>query len=122
MKSPTRTDNHSMHLQWEPGNGTRYDVIITHLEQSFMGHGVGIYLVTVSDSPRPTAFFVAKDGGYIVHHWVSEKTGLNAHDASVVTEMVGAALERPIGVIEEDWYRERVPVPFAEVYKPKGSQ
>jgi hypothetical protein len=53
---------------------------------------------------------------------VSEKTGLNAHDASVVAEMVAAVLERPVGVAEEDWYRERVPVPFAEVYKSKGSQ
>ena len=76
------THNHSIHLQWEPGNGTRYDVMVSHLEQSFMGHGNGVCLVTVSDHGTPKSFFASR-GGYIVHSWVSEKTGLNPHDASV---------------------------------------
>jgi hypothetical protein len=116
LKIATTTHSHSIHVQWEPGNGTRYDVMLTRVEQTFMGHGVGTYLVTVSDYGSPKSFFTSKNGGYLIHHWVSEKTGLNEHDASVVAEIVAAVLERPVGVVEAPWYRLGVPE-FAPIYK-----
>jgi hypothetical protein len=113
------THNHSIHVQWEPGNGTRYDVMITHLEQPFMGHGNGVHLITVSDNGSPKAFFCSKNGGHLIYRWVSEKTGLNSHDASVVAEIIAAVFDQPVAVVQESWYRRRVPE-FAPIYKSRA--
>lgn len=107
---------HTIHIQWEPGNGTRYDVLITALEQTFMGHAAaGTYLVTASD--RSPLSFVTSKGGFLHFSYVQEKLhGMGIQDACVVTEMVAAALDREFCVVDEPWYRESVPE-FAPVYE-----
>ena len=113
----TAKHTHSIHVQWEPGNGTRYDVLATRLEQTFMGHGVGTYLITVSDvGHAPKSFFCTKGTGPLRYQWVAEKAGLGSHDASVVTEIVGAILDRTPVVSRELWYREQVPE-FKPIYE-----
>ena len=109
--------SHAIHLQWEPGNGTRYDVMLTSLEQTFMGHSPdGTYLVTASNIGSPLSFVTSK-GGFLHFSYVQEKlNGMGIQDACVVTEMIAAALGRDFCVVQEPWYRESVPE-FAPVYK-----
>lgn len=112
-----RTDSHAVHVHWEPGNGTRYDVVLVYLEQGFQGTGEGMVLVTASGFPRATAFVVNPAPGILHYSYVMEKSGLEAHDASVVTEIVAAVLGREAAPTKEHWYRERVKTPFADIWE-----
>lgn len=121
MKAPTRTDSHAIHVQWEPGNGTRYDVVLVYLEQGFQGGGQGMVLVTASGFPRATSFIINPTSGILHWTYIMEKSGLEVHDASVVTEIVAAVLGRKAVLTDEDWYRDCVATPFADIWEGSGA-
>jgi hypothetical protein len=113
----TEQHTHTIHIQWEPGNGTRYDVVLAALEQSFMGHSPeGAYLVTLTGFRGMPVAFVTSKGGLLHCTYVQEKTNLGIQDACVVTEIISAVLDREFYVVEDSWYRESVPE-FAPIYK-----
>ncbi|MDB4278659.1 hypothetical protein N9917_03575 [Deltaproteobacteria bacterium] len=110
---------HTAHLTWEPGNGTHYDVLLTTLDKPFMGHGAGTIMAVISHNPAPVALFLSPGGGYLHWTYVMEKTGLGAHDASVVAEMIGPVIGREFAVhdcwtdrkAEIEAQRGKVPAP-----------
>ena len=119
LKPPIHS--HSIQLQWEPGNGTRYDLMVTALGQAFMGHShQDTFLVTASNIAKPVSFITSR-GGFLHYSYVEEKTGLGIQDACVVTEMVAAVLERDFAVVSDSWYRESVPE-FLPIYKAQATK
>jgi len=99
-------------------------VVLVYLEQEFQGTGKGMVLVTASGFPRATSFIINPNGGVLHFTYVVEKSGLEVHDASVVTEIVAAVLGREAVPTKESWYRESVQTPFADIWEgslPFGS-
>lgn len=87
------------YITWSPGNGTRYDLIVTRLAVPVYGHEAGTYMVVGPWTDRARVMFLG-DGGYLSYDYVAEKFGIGPHDASVVTMMLAPHIGREAGVID----------------------
>lgn len=74
-------------VTWSPGNGTRYEVLITKLPVDAAGHPAGTYMVVGPWPDRSRVVFVTP-GSFIHYSWIGEKMAIGPHDASVVAMMV----------------------------------
>ena len=87
------------YITWQPGNGTRYDLILVLLEVDTYGQKAGTWMLIGPWTDRARVMFLAPDGGYLAHQYVEEKLGIGPHDASVVAMMVAPHIGREAGVI-----------------------
>jgi hypothetical protein len=95
------------YLTWQPGNGTRYDIILVKLALDTYGQKAGTWMVVGPWSDRARVMFI-DEGGYISHQYVGEKFGIGPHDASVVTLMIAPHIGRETHVIDNlfEHYRD----------------
>lgn len=102
------------HLTWSPGNGTKYDVLVTltDFDHTFMGHAPGTFVCTISGYPKSTVLCVSANEGFLHYTWVMEHTGLNEPDASCVTTMLATWMGIECAVCGEDWYVRSIRNPF----------
>lgn len=70
-------------LVYEPGNGTRYEIVLTDLRA--MGEGYIVSLLTTSPG---TCMRVADSGGYITATYVRSKLGVGLGDAVILAELI----------------------------------
>ncbi len=101
----------SMHLLWEPGNGTRYEILITKAATSIFGASQGGFVVVGPFSDKLRAMVVSPEGG-LHYTYVMEKMGLNEIDASCVTVMLREALRIEAWPMESEWFTSRIKRPF----------
>ncbi|NBR68244.1 MAG: hypothetical protein EBT79_13405, partial [Actinobacteria bacterium] len=81
------------YITWQPGNGTRYDIILTQLTIDTYGQKAGTWMVVGPWADRARVMFLT-EGGYLDHNYVGEKLGIGPHDASVVAMMVAPHIGR----------------------------
>lgn len=94
-------------VSYEPGNGTRYLLLLTKLDgfsesvTELIGVGPKCWSVTLLNrEPHPLVFI--SDNGQLLHwSYVSEKLGLRIPDAVVVAELIGHLTGRPYITGEE---------------------
>jgi len=82
------------YLTWQPGNGTRYDIILTQLAVDTYGQKAGTWMVVGPWTDRARVMFLTPDGGFLAYNYVGEKMGIGPHDASVVAMMVAPHIGR----------------------------
>ena len=99
-------------LTWTPGNGTVYDILLTKTDATFQGHAAGTFVATISNPGGPVVMFLNPDADLLIYSYVMEKTGLNEHDASCVTEMLAAAMGRRGAVTKAEWYKLGIKNPY----------
>lgn len=84
-----------------PGNGTRYVLVITPIDdpQALRALGAsefGAVVVALWPGERTSASAVISRGGYLAPHYVAEKFGLSSpEDANAIATILGAHLDRP---------------------------
>jgi hypothetical protein len=81
------------YITWQPGNGTRYDVILTRLDVDVYGQKAGTWMVVGPWTARARVMFLA-EGGVLSFGYVGEKMDIGPHDASVVAMMVAPHIGR----------------------------
>jgi len=98
-------DGNSMRLEFEPGNGSRYSVLVVLMNKGLRMGEVGMpmgegAIVVCGPTPGPfhTGFFNL-DGAMLVAEYVKEKMSWASYaDASEATKVIGTVLGRPIRV------------------------
>lgn len=101
----------STRLLWEPGNGTRYELLVTRVETPIFGSSGGGFIVVGPFSDKLRAMVVSLDGG-LHFSYVMEKMDLNEIDASCVTVMLGEALGIEAWPTDSEWFTKGIKRPF----------
>jgi hypothetical protein len=77
------------YITWQPGNSTRYDLLLVKIEFDIPGHNAGTWMVVGPwANARPRIVYLPPDGGYISYDYIASKMDVGPHDASVVALMV----------------------------------
>lgn len=98
-------------LEWSPGNGTRYELLVTEVPTTIFGSSNGGYVVVGPFPDKLRAMVVSPEGG-LHYSYVMEKMGLNEIDASCVTVMLREALGIEAWPSESEWFTKGIKRPF----------
>lgn len=101
----------SMRLLWEPGNGTRYELLVTRTDSTIFGASQGGFVVVGPFSDKLRAMVVPLEGG-LHYTYVMEKMGLNEIDASCVAVMLREALGIEAWPTDSEWFTKGIKRPF----------
>jgi len=89
------------YITWQPGNGTRYDLILTQLEVDTVGPKSGSWILVGPWTDRPRVIFLDGATGGILHYsYIAEKFNVGPHDASVIALMVAPHVGREAVTID----------------------
>lgn len=96
-------------LVWEPGNGTRYELVVTPNPGRVFGYGENTVTVI---GPFPDKINAAVLYAESPVRWedVSEKMDLNEHDASMVALMVAHILGTKAYPTTASWFKVKNPI------------
>ena len=82
------------YITWQPGNGTRYDLILTKLEVDTVCPNSGSWILVGPWTDRARVIFLDENGGPLHFSYIAEKFNVGPHDASVIALMVAPHIGR----------------------------
>lgn len=107
-------------VESQPGNGTRYTLIFTQLDDQtceHLGAQKGSWLVSRLNSMNNRTWPFAPYGP-LTYDYVMEKLHCNEIDASEVTKLIGKILNRPIRVTTDEFGKKLESSHFIDLPEP----